>query len=407
VLVHGTGTELVPPDFPPLSDAEVRRLLARVPSVAAFASSARVVWHSPRPFSATALVALDEGPEAAALGTRRRPSPRAASEVKPDGSGGTPLSLVVKRHSRLARSPASLEAEHAFMRHLASRGLAVPRALDDGTSSAWEEGGFVYEVQEVLAGEDLYANEPSWTPYMSETHAASAGVALARLHLASAGFSQPPRPVEPLYATAAVVSSEDPLAATEGLGLLLPGLGQFLRARASWRAELARALGPYHQAFLPCARELEATWAHNDWHPSNLLWSLGSQGEDVAGVIDFSLANLTSTAYDLATALERSVVRWLLPPDRWAANFGQAGALLRGYMSLRPLGAAEARALPRLLPMVHVDYALSEVDYYMRVAGSPANAGVAWETYLIGHLGWWATPGGQQFCRYVGQLLAG
>jgi|GEM_PF-119810 len=456
------GNDMVPPDFPPLSNQEVRLVLSRVPSLAARSASASVVWRSPRPFSATAIVSL--------AGVAPGKLSRSSSQC-----------VVVKRHCALARSRASLELEHDFMRHLASGGLQVPRVLDDGACSAWEEGGFVYEAQQVLPGEDLYAQAPSWTPYMSQAHAASAGAALAVLHLASSSYEQPARPVEPLWASARTVSSESPLDEVEELASLLPGLGEYLRARPGWRKELHQALAPYHEAFLPYAGELRPLWCHNDWHPSNLLWAQSAQqcgaspekvaatpapappatsapappataartsangtvtkeaaragqrsghsseprqferkapaepaGEvagavaagEVAGVIDFSLANLTSALYDLATALERSVVPWLEQPDRRRANLGQADALLEGYCSVRPLSPSEAQALGRLLPLVHVDYALSEIDYFVRVARSAANANLAWGSYLLGHLRWWATPPGRHLLSNVAARLS-
>lgn len=449
---------MVPPDFPPLSATEVRRAISRVPSLAAGAGGAQVVWHSPRPFSATAIVSLD------ARGSPqhgREPDPRFVPDKGPVGGSGKQRAasvirratltmpgcrfVVVKRHPASARDTVSLEAEHAFMRHLAGYGVPVPKVLDDGASSAWEERGFVYEVLQLLPGKDLYADAPSWAPYLSEAHAVSAGVALAHVHLASSGYLQPARPASPLWASARIVCSQHPLDETERLAAVLPGLGKYLAARPAWRRELGEALAPLHSAFAPHAGELSPLWAHNDWHPSNLLWSAGQQsaglstdggpeesassseddvlgeqagagaglgadggpgeGADVAGIIDFSLANLTSAAYDLATALERSVVSWLSPPARWRARLAHAGALLRGYASVRPLDPGEAVALPHLLPLVHVDYALSEVDYYVRVARSPANADVAWETYLLGHLRWWASPAGQRLVSYVADML--
>ena len=70
-----------------------------------------------------------------------------------------------------------------------------------------------------------------------------------------------------------------------------------------------------------------------------------------------------------------------------------------------PLGAEERAALPRLLPVVHVDYALSEVEYFHAVARSAANAVLAYRDYLLGHLEWFAGPDGTALCSYVEQVL--
>ena len=367
------GLEPVPPDWPPLSEREVRQVFARIPGIERPAP--RLCWHSPRPFSSAALVSVG------------------------------PRELLVKRHSAALRTVASLEAEHSFARHLAASGMHVPRLLNDGSRSAWEEGGFVYEVQEALAGHDLYATAVSWSPFLSGHHAVSAGAALARLHLASAGYREPPRPVEALHASMNVISSSDPVGTTAALSENLPGLEAYLSARR-WREELAGALAPLHEKFLPHAGALGKLWGHNDWHPSNLLWSSVGKGAEVAGVIDFGLANQTSACYDLATALERSVVGWLAPVAGRPVRRGQVRGILRGYISERPLGAGEAAALPHLFPLAHVDYALSEVDYFSRVVRSPANADLAYEGYLLGHLRWFSSSAGRRLCSYVADVVA-
>ena len=372
-LAHGMSGKPVPPDWPPLTTAEVRRLLARLPDLAE-AGHARVLWQSPRPFSAAALV-----------------------------SAG-PWRLLVKRHGASVRSLASLEAEHAFMRHLAAGGVPVPRPLEDGRASAWQDGDYVYEVLGAMAGLDLYADAPSWTSFTSSEHPAAAGATLAKLHLASQSYHVPERPVEPLYASARVISSPDPLAETQALAQQLPGLAGYLSGRP-WRDQLGAALAPFHGRFLPHARSLGQLWAHNDWHPSNLLWSAEGPGAEVAGVIDFGLANRTSAGYELATALERSAVGWLEPAARRTVHHAAVRELLRGYWSVRPLPAGEAAALPHLLPLVHVDYALSEVDYFWRMVRSPANADLAYEAYLLGHLHWFAAGEGRRLCSYVAQVL--
>lgn len=375
------GRERVPADWPALTEREARQLLARVPGLTG-ASAAHLVWHSPRPFAAAAIVAL--------------PSRQ----------------VVVKRHSAEVRSVASLEAEHAFVRHLVAGGVAAPLAFNDGTSSAWAEAGFVYEVQEALSGHDLYADAPSWTPFTGSDHAASAGAELARLHLTSAGYAAPARPVEPLFSSACVATSADPVGAAEALADKLPGLASYLAlvspaSTTPWRRQLSLALAPFREASVHYAGGLDPLWAHNDWHPSNLLWSSSGRGARVAGVIDFGLANLTSACYDLATALERTAVSWLDPPELRPVHADHASALLAGYSAVRRLPEVEAAALPHLLPVVHVDYALSEVDYFWRVVGSRANADAAWEEYLLGHLQWWAGPEGRELLSRVARAASG
>jgi Ser/Thr protein kinase RdoA (MazF antagonist) len=374
------GGAAVPPDWPPLRTAEVRRLLAHLPDVGD-PSAASITWHSPRPFAASAVISV------------------------PGAAGHRGRRFVAKRHHGAVRTVTSLEAEHRFMRHLEAQGVAVPRALDDGARSAWTEAGFVYEVLEVLDGQDLYRDALSWTPFLSVGHGEAAGRALARLHLASETYAAPARPFEPLRASHDIISSADPVGTASALAEQRPGLADFLRHRP-WRHELSTSLGSLQARFLPYAGSLAPLWAHNDWHPSNLLWSGGGAQAQVAGIIDFGLSNLTAACYDLATAVERSTVGWLEPADRRSVRPDLVKAVLDGYSSVRPLRPEEQAALPHLLPVVHVDYALSEVEYFHAVVRSPANATLAYRDYLLGHLEWFAGPEGNRLCSYVEKVVA-
>jgi len=51
--------------------------------------------------------------------------------------------------------------------------------------------------------------------------------------------------------------------------------------------------------------------------------------------------------------------------------------------------------LADLLPMVHFDFALSEVEYFEGITGSTANADVAWQPFMLGHPAWFRTGPGQ------------
>ena len=81
-------------------------------------------------------------------------------------------------------------------------------------------------------------------------------------------------------------------------------------------------------------------------------------------------------------------------PGRAEADLDAIDAFLDGYESVRPLTPAEAAALPEVFPVVHVEYALSEVEYFASVVSSPANADLAYDGYLLGHAAWFATPPG-------------
>ena len=374
-LVHGMGKELAEPDWPPLTTGEVTPVLARygLPGPGHVAAGAAVTWRSPRPMSAAGLVRQ---------------------------AGGD---VFVKRHDPRVRSAAQLAAEHAFITHLRARGFPVPavRRAPDGISAV-RSGGFVYEVHDVAAGTDLYRDAVSWSPFRSLGHARAAGAALARLHRAAAGFARPARPQAILIGSCAVVTAPDPVAAIGRMIRQRPGLGRSLRSRP-WPHDVARHLaGPIARA-APLLRSLPRQWGHGDWHPSNLTWTAASAQASVAAAFDFGLANRAFAVHDLAMALERSTIAWLdlAESGQAAPDLDAIDALLDGYESVRPLSPAEIAALAEVLPVVHVEYALSELEYFADVVDSAANADLAYEGYLLGHAGWFGTAAGTAVTRHL------
>ncbi len=124
-------------------------------------------------------------------------------------------------------------------------------------------------------------------------------------------------------------------------------------------------------------------------------------------VFDFGLANRTFAVHDLAIALERSTFGWLDLADSGevSADLAAIDALLEGYQSVRPLTPAEAAALPEVLPVAHVEYALSETEYFADVVSAPALADLAYDGYLLGHARWFATPDGRAVLGQVRALV--
>ncbi|WP_433669120.1 phosphotransferase enzyme family protein [Nocardia sp. CA-136227] len=344
--VYGMGLDpLVEPDWPALTPAEVEAVLG---------ADASIEWRSPRPLSATARIRLPDGRE-----------------------------VILKRLPRTLRDAAALGEEHRFMDHLRGHGIPVPAVL-----RTLDLGEFAYEVQELGIGSDDYAGVFSWSPYRSLDEAAAAGRALARLHLAAADYDAPRRPPRPLLAGFSIFSSADPLAAVAHRAVERPALGAFL-ARRDWRGDMARVQLPAYERLYPLLADLEPLWTHNDWHGTNLLW----RDRDVTAVIDFGLCDRSTAVHDLATAIERCAVDWISIRSGGPANVraDQARALLGGYESVRALSAAERRALPALLPLVHCEYELSEIDYFLAVVpgGNEQNAEIAYTDYFLGHTAWW------------------
>lgn len=367
-LVHGMGTALETPTWPAITMAEAEAVLACFPAAGCVTS---LRWHSPRPFSAATLIETDRG------------------------------AYFLKRHHQRLRTPAALTEEHGYMAHLRSAGVPVPEvvAAADG-AGAIAQSEWTYELHRAASGVDLYRDRPSWTPFLTHRHSYAAGVALGRLHLAARDYAAAPRGDHPLIASFTILTAHDPLAAAETYVSARPALAAFLGDKP-WRQELARLFALLGGG-LPERLERQAPlWTHNDWHPSNLLWSTDGAVETI---FDFGLATRTCALHDLATAIERTCVRWLelgQRKDGELADADAALAMIAGYETVAPLDRADRESVARLLPLVHVEFALSEVDYFAGIVGDRTQASVAWKEYLIDHAEWFLSDAGQDFVQRI------
>jgi len=361
--VQGLDNDEVAADWPPIGSAEIGWLQRHYPQLQ---GDPCLLWHSPRPLSAAAIIATPAG------------------------------KIFVKRHHRSVRSAAMLVEEHRFIQHLAAAGVPVVQLLHDAAgNSAIEQGDWTYELHRVGEGRDPYRDVPSWTPPDSTRHALEAGRMLATLHRASAGYSAPPRSTHILVAGDELIRAGDPIAALERQLAQRPGLAGYLAGKP-WQQDIERAIMPFHRRLAGRLQQEPPLWAHNDWHVSNLLWRGEGNAMSVDTVLDFGLASPTSALFDLATAIERNAIAWLqLQHGAEAVRLDIVQALVSGYRSVLALAPARMALLADLLPVVHLDFALSEVEYFHAITGSPANADVAYHTFLLGHAEWFATPVGQ------------
>lgn len=359
--MQGLDNDQVQADWPAIDAPELAWLGSRH---AALEGPCTVLWHSPRPFSAAALVQT---------------------------AGGR---VFVKRHHLRVRTAAALQEEHRFIAHLADAAVPVVQVLPaaDG-HTALAHGDWTYEVHAEGIGTDLYREVPSWTPLTELAHAQQVGAMLAHLHRAAADYRAPQRSTHVLVARDDLIRAADPVAQLHIQLGERPGLAAYL-AGVPWERDITRAVGPWHAALGRRYATEPVRWAHNDWHVSNLLWQGNGAEATVSTVFDFGLAAPTSALFDLATAIERNAVDWLANMGP-VAHADTALALLEGYRQQRPLTAADVTLLADLLPVVHLDFALSEVEYFHAVTGSRANADVAYHTFLIGHATWFAGPAGE------------
>ena len=358
---------LVEPDWPPLTFEEVRSLLAQFPECG---EPVEILSVSPRPFSAASVVS-----------TRSE-------------------RVFIKRHHRSVRDTEGLLEEHRFMAYLHAHGAPVPRVFAASAgNTAIENGEWTYEVHEASKAVDLYKDAISWTPFQCAAHAYSTGQTMARLHLASQGFAAPLRKPRPLVSGFTIFAAHDIHAAAYLYLDARPALRNDPDARDGFRQALD-LLAPFHAELLPLLPSMLPLWTHNDLHASNLLWSGSGPDAQAAAVIDFGLADRTNAVHDLAQAVERNIVEWLVLVQDPACedvpiHLDHLNALLEGYESVHPLSSEEAAALAPMTALCHAEFALSEADYYLGVLHSPEKARLASVDYLVGHANWFLSNRGQ------------
>jgi Ser/Thr protein kinase RdoA (MazF antagonist) len=366
LTTHGLNGTLVAPDWAPLTLNEARSVVAQFPDAG---NALRILSVSPRPFSAASVV-----------------------ETARDR-------VFIKRHHRSVRNAEGLSEEHRFMAHLRMNGAPVPRVLETRQrNTALGSGEWTYEVHESPGGIDLYEDAISWTPFKSADHARSAGKMLARLHNAAEGYAAPARAVRPLVASFTIFSAENPRNT----------LNRYLAARTVLSAdkstrndceEALELLSPFHAELRPMLPALKPLWTHNDLHASNLFWSGADANAEASAVIDFGLADRTTAVHDLAHAIERNIVEWLVlmqdptHPEDVPVHIDHLGTFLEGYESLRRLTSSEAAALAPMTALCHAEFALTEADYFLGVLRSPEKARVATHDYLVGHARWFHDGG--------------
>lgn len=358
---HGLAGELAHADWPALELPELERILQAYPDVG---RPARIAWYSQRPLSAAALVECAHGV------------------------------FFVKRHHATVRSASTLAEEHHFIAHLRQHGAPIPAVLRTAAgATVTASGDWVYEVHARATGNDLYRERMSWVPPDEVAHAHAAGRALARLHRAALDYHAPQRTTHVLVARSEILTAGDPIAALGAQLPARPGLAEYLSTQA-WRRDLAQVIAPWHTFAQPRLARQPALWTHGDWHVSNLCWNGSGAGAQVGAILDFGLCARNFALFDLATAIERNAIAWL-EAEAGRARPQIARALIAGYRSERPLGAPDLVLLVHLLPIVHVDFALSEVEYYHAITHSDANADVAYDAFLCGHAAWFRTAPGR------------
>ncbi len=201
-----------------------------------------------------------------------------------------------------------------LMEHLAEHAIPAPRPVPgrDGESLRRLAGRYA-AITTFLPG--------VWPRRVRQLHCAPLGEALARLHLAGAGYAPERANALGPEAWPRLLSASTPGGDAVRVGLigeLEKALGRIL---AGWPGRLPRG------------------HIHADLFPDNVFFLEGK----ISGLIDFYFAATDLYAYDVAVCLNA----WCFEPD-FSCNVTKARALLGAYEAVRPLSAAERAALPVL-----------------------------------------------------------
>lgn len=220
----------------------------------------------------------------------------------------------------------------ALMEHLASAGLPVPRPLRDRFGNALQT------VEQKAACLIQFLPGVS-VSHPTEAQARAAGTALAQLHVAGRDFPLKRRNALALPWWQATANDLAPR-----LDDIAPGLA----ARVGSAMKTVATSWPDN---------LPTGTIHADLFPDNVLML----GQQVTGLIDFYFACTDILAYDLAVLH----AAWAFPPDGAAPLPGHEAALFDGYESVRPLSAAERRALPLLGQGASLRFLLSRAQDWL------------------------------------------
>jgi homoserine kinase type II len=224
-----------------------------------------------------------------------------------------------------------------LMEHLARQGLNCPqpvRARDGNALHAL--AGRAASITTFLPG--------VWPRRVRIEHCAPVGAALARLHIAGAGYAPTRRNALGPHGWAPLLEK-----CGDGADSVQPGLG----------AELHAAL-PSILAHWP--RDLPVGHIHADMFPDNVFFLEGA----LSGIIDFYFAATDLLAYDIAICLNA----WCFETDG-SFNITKGQALLGAYHAVRPLSDAERAGLPVLCQGAAIRFALTRLfDWVNTPAGA-------------------------------------
>lgn len=383
-LGHGMGSDWENKDWAHITVPELHRLQPHYPCLQ---GNVQILWCSPRPFSSAVLVEVTQ-----VLAS----------------TGQTNLhSYFIKRSHRSFRNAQDILQEHAFLQHLASKDIPVATLIASNCGlTALEMGDWTYEVYEKAVGFDLYVDQQSWTPFFYTEHAAKVGSLLAKLHIAMQDFPESHgRSAHYLVSNQQLLESENIVMAIQQRIENSPELSRYFADKNLDTVFLERIFQTHHK-IKHVMQHTAKIWTHNDLHASNLFWSAQSANADITAVIDFGLSDRNSALYDLAITIERNFVDWLALAHTSQLKIDEAGlsAFLQAYFAEQH-PQQDFSILPELLKIVHLDFAFSELEYFIGITKNQKHADAAYYDWIIGHVDWFYSEQGQQFTQTLTRLI--
>lgn len=225
-----------------------------------------------------------------------------------------------------------------LMKHLASRGLAVPDPQADA------EGQILFELQgKPAAVVNKLRGGHQLAPDLF--HCEQVGAELARMHLAAQDF-----PLEqPNLRGLAWWNETVPVV----LPFLSPEQSELISAELSFQQQLA-ASATY--------AELPRGPIHADLFRDNVMFEGLAGRERLSGCFDFYFAGVDSWLFDLAVCLND----WCIDHASGRLDELRAAAFVRAYEGVRPMSGAEHRLLPALMRAAALRFWISRLwDVYL------------------------------------------
>ena len=245
------------------------------------------------------------------------------------------------------RTPAMLQAEMAFLQHLAGHGLPVNRPIPSLAGRLIESTQTQLRVLHAVSLEWLEGEELEFDVLTLEDFTRW-GQALGELHRAAAGFSAPERP--------------------DGKGLLQAALEKLPAGEVT-----ARRAGQILQARLAMLPTRPENYGliHYDFELDNLLWR-----EGVPQIIDFDDSAWYWLAADVTYALRDLFEDWASRVD---LHHPSLQAFVVGYRRARLLQESELAHLPLFMALLNL---LMYVELLQIVEEPPGVGEPEWTTNL-------------------------